>query len=242
MEVAFSSTSGELVVSGDGGAIYSSSDGAELDYLPLLAVPPTVDCAFSLASISPSGRWVTMGGIGANVTVLARPGLQSVIALPTARCQERGSFSADETLLALPGPELYRTSDWSLIWPAQIVSAPPLTSPGTDIFRDVQFVPGEKALLVSHCADNAVVGVGCTHALHAVSDGALIQSLPALTASRARFSAEGNWIVSGSTALHLPTNESVTFDPAATVSTLAPNGDIVAILNDNTIARYCRTP
>jgi len=48
--------------------------------------------------------------------------------------------------------------------------------------------------------------------------------------------------VSGSTALHLPTNESLTFDPAATLSAFAPNGDIVAILSDNTIARYCRTP
>jgi hypothetical protein len=37
-----------------------------------------------------------------------------------------------------------------------------------------------------------------------------VQSLPALTATRARFSAE--------------------------------NGDIVAILNDDTVARYCRTP
>jgi hypothetical protein len=34
----------------------------------------------------------------------------------------------------------------------------------------------------------------------------------------------------------------VTFDAAAALSTFAPNGDIVAILNDNTIARCGRTP
>jgi hypothetical protein len=244
MEAAFSATSGELVVSGDGGGIYSSSDGAERDSLTqtLPLNPAFFDCSFQLASISPTGRWVTIGGTGATVTVLARPGLQSVIALPTARCGQRSSFNADETVLALPGPELYRTSDWSLIWPAQIVSASPATALGIDIFGDVQFAPGEKALLVSHCGDSAIASMGCTHALHAASDGTLIQSLPALTATRARFSAEGNWIVSGSTAFHLPTNEAVTFDPAATLSTFAPNGDIVAILNDNTIARYCRTP
>jgi WD40 repeat protein len=239
MEAAFSSTSGELVVSGDGGAIYSSGDGAERDQLSLPSNQPS-GCIFWLASISPTGRWVTIGGTGATATVLARPGLQSVIALPTEHCGERASFNADETLLALPGPELYRTSDWSLIWPARIVSA---TTTGADIFRDVQFAPGEKALLVSHCADGAVASNdGCSHALYATADGTLIQSLPALTATRARFSAEGNWIVSGNTALHVPTSESVTFDPAATLSTFAPNGDIVAILNDNTIARYCRTP
>jgi hypothetical protein len=168
--------------------------------------------------------------------------LQSVIALPTARCGERSSFNADETLLALPGPELYRTSDWSLVWPAQIVSAPPATALGTDIFGDVQFAPGGKTLLVSHCPDSAIASMGCTHALYAASNGTLVHSLPALTATRARFSAEGNWIVSGNTAFHLPTNEVVTFDPAAALSNFAPNGDIVAILGDNTIARYCRTP
>ncbi len=242
MEAAFSSSSGELVVSGDGGAIFSSNDGALRDLLPLPPEVPAINCTFRLASISPTGRWMTRGGITDTVTVLARPGLQSVTALPTAGCQERSSFNAAETLLALPGPELYRTSDWSLIWPAQIVAAPPLDGSDTDIFRDVQFAPGEKALLVSHCPESARTSLGCSHALYAASDGALIQNLPALTATRARFSAEGNWIVSGSTALHLPTNESVTFDPAAVLSTFAPNGDIVAILNDNTVARYCRTP
>jgi hypothetical protein len=83
---------------------------------------------------------------------------------------------------------------------------------------------------------------GCAHELRAVSDGALIQKLPEINGTRARFSGEGNWIVSGNTALHVPTSETVVFDPAATLSTFAPNGDIIAVLADSTLARYCRTP
>jgi hypothetical protein len=95
--------------------------------------------------------------------------------------------------------------------------------------------------LVSRC-DAPAGGIGCTHALHAVSDGTLIQQLPELKGARARFSGEGNWLVSGNTALHVPTNETVVFAPTAELSTFAPNGDIIAVLEGSTLARYCRTP
>jgi hypothetical protein len=143
----------------------------------------------------------------------------------------------------MSGPEVYRTSDWSLVWPAQIISEtpPPNLDAAQDLFRDVQFAPGGQALLVSRC-DVPVGAIGCAHEIRAVSDGALIQQLPEIKGTRARFSGEGNWIVSGNTALHVPTSETVVFAPTAELSTFAPNGDIIAVLNDSTLARYCRTP
>jgi hypothetical protein len=163
--------------------------------------------------------------------------------LPIAHCESRASFNRDDSLVAMSGPEVYRTSDWSLVWPTQITAEAPQASVNgiPDFFRDAQFAPGDQALLVSRCY--VWVGAsGCVHELRAVSDGALIRKLPEITGTRARFSGEGNWIVSGNTALHVPTSETVVFDPAATLSTFAPNGDIIAVLKDSTLARYCRTP
>lgn len=243
LEVSFSVSSGEVLSSGDGWAVFSSDDGSLRDLGPVAFQPPgasPVDCVFTVARFSNDGNWLALGGNSPAVRILARSGLQPVTALPTGHCMDRGSFSSDARLLALPGPELYRTSDWSLVWPAQIVPTPAATA-GTDLFRDVEFSPGGDTLLVSGCA-GLDSGTACTHALHSVSDGALIRNLPELGATRAHFSGEGNWIVSGNTALHVPTRESVVFDATATISTFTPNGDIVAILGDDTLARYCRTP
>ncbi len=244
LEASFSASRGELVVSGDGWSLFSAGEGALLSVPPLFPnVPPTSSCDFNLARFSSDGQWLALGGFGAVVVVLARDGLKPVASLPTASCQERGSFNGDGSLLALSGPELYRTSDWSLVWPAQIIPEPPPTGAiQADIFRDVQFTPGEKTVLVSGCGAGGNLGINCAHAIYSVSDGALVQRLPQLNGTRARFSGEGNWIVSGNTVLHVPTGESVVFDPSATLSTFAPNGDIVAVLGDSSLARYCRIP
>jgi len=68
-----------------------------------------------------------------------------------------------------------------------------------------------------------------------------VRALPELQSVRAKMSPEGNWVVSGSTLLHLPDGEVRTFDPDSVLATFAPNGDIIALLADHTLARYCRT-
>jgi hypothetical protein len=73
-------------------------------------------------------------------------------------------------------------------------------------------------------------------------DGAVLKELPELSARRASFSSEGHWLVSGATALHLPSGDTVTIEPHAQLASFMPNGDIAALLADNSIARYCRTP
>jgi hypothetical protein len=242
LEASFSADGREVGYSGDGWGIFSADDGSFLD---TIVPPPTVadGCWFTSAHFSAGGPWLAIGTTGATMNIVTRDDLQFVAALPTARCRARSSFNGDGSLVALSGPEVYRTSDWSLIWPSQIVAEPPpsLDDPSLDFFRDAQFAPGEQTLLVSRC-DGPGLGTNCRHALQAVSNGAVVQQLPQLTSSRARFSGEGNWVVSGPTVLHVPTNESLTFDPNATLSTFAPNGDIIAILKDDTLARYCRSP
>ncbi|MES1205698.1 MAG: hypothetical protein ABUS79_07140 [Pseudomonadota bacterium] len=236
LEASFSADSHELASSGDGRGIFSAADGKSLTSLP----PPAnidVNCWFVSARFAPGSSWLALGTYGAAINVVKRDGLQVIAALPTARCSARSSFNGDGSLVATSGPEMYRTSDWSRVWPTQIVAEPP---PQSDFFRDVQFAPGGQTLLVSRC--NGGIGAACVHALQAVSDGALVRQLPELTGLRAHFSGEGNWVISGPTVLHLPTNELVTFDANATLSTFAPNGDIISILKDNTLARYCRTP
>jgi|GEM_PF-5516974 len=243
VEASFSANSREVMFSGTGWDISSADDGAYLNGLAPPPVTPVSGCWFTAARFSSSGRWLAVGKYGAQMSLLARDDLHEVAVLPIAHCQARGSFNRDDSLVAMSGPEVYRTSDWSLVWPSQIISEtpPPNANDYEDFFRDVQFAPGDQALLVSRC-DVPAGGIGCAHELRALSDGALIRQLPEVKGARARFSGEGNWIVSGNTALHVPTSETVIFDPAAEVSTFAPNGDIIAVLKDHTLARYCRTP
>jgi len=243
MEVSFSPSTREVLFSGDGWGIYSADDGTYLYGVPPPPDVPETGCWSSTARFSSSGRWLAIGKRGAQMGLVARNDLHEITVLPIAHCESRASFNRDDSLVAMSGPEVYRTSDWSLVWPAQIIAEPPRSGQNgiRDFFRDAQFAPGDQALLVSRCDVPAGVS-GCAHELRAVSDGALIQKLPEINGTRARFSGEGNWIVSGNTALHVPTSETVVFDPAATLSTFAPNGDIIAVLADSTLARYCRTP
>ncbi len=95
---------------------------------------------------------------------------------------------------------------------------------------------GTAEVLVSHCA-----AAGCLHALHSLTDGSVIRSLPQLTSNRAKFSPEGNWVVSGTTLLHLPDGQQRVLDPAAVLAAFVPNGDVIALLADNALARYCRS-
>ncbi len=161
--------------------------------------------------------------------------------LPTLGCNARAVFSPDGTLVATSDPRLYRTSDWSAVWSASDASADPFapvapTEFTNEFYDDIQFRPNAQELLVSRSGDE-----GSEHALYSLADGTLIRHLPELQSMRAKISPEGNWVVSGTTILHLPDGEQRVFDAQSVLATFAPNGDIVALLADNSLARYCRT-
>jgi hypothetical protein len=157
-----------------------------------------------------------------------------VASLPMARCDARAVFNADETLVVTTDPALYRVSDWSTVWNSAGVDD---AGSGGGIWDDVQIRPNANEVLVSHCGVNN----GCLHSLYSLTDGSVIRSLTELTNNRAKFSPEGNWVVSGATLLHLPDGQQRILDPGTTLATFVPNGDVIALLADNTLARYCRT-
>ena len=222
-----------------------TSTGEVLDTLPPPPEVPFDNCTWTLGSLSPRSTWLVIAPYGRflnirNTQVLSAPGTS----VPSARCNGRAAFNADETLMATTGPELYRIGDWTRLWPATI-SAPSVQNKSP--FGDVQFLPGGRELLVSSCGTTEVFGgdlFNCSYALHAADSGQKLRELPVLTAHKAAVSPEGHWIVSGATLQHLPTGtlRNLELDAVpARLSIFAPNGDIIADMPDNTLVRYCRS-
>ncbi len=239
-----------LLCSGQGWELSRTFTGEVLESSALYRDPAADGCSSTLGSLSPRGTWLVIapslilppGGPVLNIRRterLSTPGAE----VPSARCNGRAGFNADETLMATTGPELYRTSDWRRIWPATITPAGQNTSP----FGDVQFLPGRREVLISSCSTSGPLGGGlanCSYALYSTDTGRTIRQLPALTAQKAAVSAEGDWIVSGPTLQHLPTGILRTLEldgKPARLSIFTPNGDIIANMPDNTLVRYCRS-
>jgi WD40 repeat protein len=236
---AFSPDGTEYVVSGDlFDGIESTDTGALLEYPG--PPPPNVllgpDCFVTGARLSPHNDWFLVGAYQSfySVNVLNIDDNTEVVRLPTTRCSARAVFNADETLVVTTDPALYRVSDWSTVWNSASVDD---TASGGGFWDDVQIRPNANEILVSHCGT-----AGCLHALYSLTDGSMLSTLPELTSNRAKFSPEGNWVVSGATLLHLPDGQQRVLDPAPFLATFVPNGDVIALLADNTLARYCRAP
>lgn len=232
---AFSPDGTEYVVSGDRwGGIESTDTGALLESPtpPPANVGQPSDCFVTGARLSPHNDWFVVGAYDNAVDVLNISDNTQVARLPTVRCDGRAVFNADESLVVTTDPALFRVSDWSEVWNSAGADD---AGSGGGLWDDVQIRPNANEALVSHC-DNA----SCEHALYSLTDGTVIQTLPQLTNNRAKFSPEGNWVVSGTTLLHLPNGEQRVLDPAAVLAAFVPSGDVIALLADNTLARYCR--
>jgi hypothetical protein len=233
LDDAFSPDGTEYVVSGDlFDGIESTDTGALLDQ-PNAPPPGVPDCFVTGARLSPHNDWFLVGADDNSVHVLNISDNTQVARLPTAGCDGRAVFNGDETLVVTTDPALYRVSDWSAVWNS--ASADDAGS-GGGLWDDVQIRPNASEILVSHCAT-----ASCLHALFSLTDGNVLQSLSELTGRRAKFSPEGNWVVSGTTLLHLPDGQQRVLDPAAVLAAFVPDGDVIALLADNTLARYCRT-
>lgn len=235
MDDAFSPDGTEYVVSGDRwGGIDSTETGATIESPapPPPNIPP-LGCFVTGARLSPRNDWFLVGAYDNSVSVLDISDNTQVARLPTVRCNERAVFNADESLVVTTDPVLYRVSDWSEVWNS--AGADEAGSNG-GIWDDVQIRPNANSVLVSRCGS-----ASCEHALYSLTDGTVIQTLPQLTNNRAKFSPEGNWVVSGTTLLHLPDGQQRVLDPAAVLAAFVPDGDVIALLADNTLARYCRS-
>jgi WD40 repeat protein len=234
---SFSPDSKELLVSGDGWIRVAAETGKLLSrWYPLPDVP--TDCWFTSASFATRNGQLAVGDYSRSIGIFRLDAATPIATLNTPRCNGRAVFNADSSLVATSGPALFRSSDWTELWAAPI-SPPHFNNGALDLnaLDDIQFSPGDQTLLLSHCPDQSAA---CDHALYSAKTGALVETLPTLHAAQASYSTEGNWIVSGNALLHLPTHESLDFAPSARLSTFAPNGDIISVLEDNTLARFCR--
>lgn len=187
------------------------------------------------ARLSPQGDRLLVGGhygfaVDTNTNININP---VFMYLPALACNARAAYSEDGALVATSEPRLFSASDFAPIWTAAGTS----DAGDGDFLDDVQFRPNASELLVSHVGSSSHV-----HALYSLTDGSLLRAVPELQGSRAKFSPEGNWVVSGATLLHLPDGEQRAFDPQSVLATFAPNGDIVALLADGSLTRYCRAP
>jgi WD40 repeat protein len=231
---AFSPDGTEYVVSGDRwGGIESTETGATIE--SPAPPPPNISpsCFVTGARLSPRNDWFLVGAYDNSVSVLDISNNTQVARLPTVRCDGRAVFTADESLVVTTDPALYRVSDWSQVWNS--ASGEEAGSNG-GAWDDVQIRPNANSVLVSHCGS-----ASCEHALYSLTDGTVIQTLPQLTNNRAKFSPEGNWVVSGARLLHLPDGQQRVLDPAPVLAAFVPNGDVIALLADSTLARYCRS-
>ena len=236
-----------LLCSGDGWTLSRTFTGEDIDGVP----PPPEDrrdnCNWSVGSLSPQGTWLVVGAFGPSLNIRQTP-LSSApwTAVPSARCNGRAAFNADESLMATTGPELYRTADWTRIWPATVETHP---SQNNSPLGDVQFLPGGRELLISSCGTPEFPVAArdlfrCTYALYSAQTGQALRQLPDLTAYKAAVSPEGHWVISGATLQHLPTGTLRTLDldgQSPSLSIFTPNGDIIANMPDNTLVRYCRS-
>ena len=235
---AFSPDGTEYVTSGDRwGGIESTEMGATIEspVPPPPNVPPEeVGCFLTGVRLSPRNDWFLVGAYDNSVSVLGIRDNVQVARLPTVRCSGRAVFNADESLVVTTDPALYRVSDWSEVW-----SSAGADDAGGDggVWDDVQIRPNANEVLISHCGS-----MSCEHALYSLTDGSMLRMLPELTNNRAKFSPEGNWVVSGTTLLHLPDGQQRVLDRAPVLAAFVPNGDVVALLADNTLVRYCRSP
>lgn len=109
---------------------------------------------------------------------------------------------------------------------------PTATSTTAHWGQAVRFSPDATTLLTSRCEEWT-----CDARLYAVTSGAEVMTLPALTAPHPSFSPEGHWVVAGGTLQHLPSGAARILDPLqdTTTALFAPNGDIIAGASDDSL-------
>jgi hypothetical protein len=151
------------------------------------------------------------------------------------------AFSRDGALLATSGPELWRADGSARIWPADLQPASPKVNRPDDT---VQFMPDGKTLLVSN-ADFVTTPTGgnmwqATTRLLSVADGSLVHDYGNSLDRRPSPSPAGDWIVAGSTLVHVATDARLTLDPPAFTSVFLADGRIAGSATDGRMIRlYC---
>ena len=238
MYAQFSSDSRQVAISGDGNLAFYVASG-ERAFVPEFPVGAGAGCYCGFLSFSHDGKSLAGSSFGYTVNVWTDGAAQPVQQLPSPSCNTAAGFSADDSLLATSTRELFRTSDWSRVWPNETL---PRAEPAPDAFPyldSVQFAPSGKEALISNCSLRDGVGVVCTNDLYSVTTGAHTGSL-GLTKPLPVYSPDGNWVVAGGEVSSVANSAYIALDAAQTAGAFAPNGDIITGGADGNLQRWCR--
>ncbi|HXK19405.1 MAG TPA: hypothetical protein VNG33_16455, partial [Polyangiaceae bacterium] len=224
------SRDGSLVaISGDGRATVDALTGVRY----LQPAPPAgviIGCFNAYFGFSSDHRWVAGGDWGYGVDVYDTLTEALLTTLPSAGCNTSATFSADDSLLATSSGELYRTSDFSRIWPTVVTPAQP---PYEEALTGVQFMADGQSFVSSSCQtrDYQIGGAPfvCHNALHTIAGTTVSSSNLGDTIARPAFSRDDRWLLDGQaeSALNM------------TAAAFAPNGDVIAGDKDGVIHRFC---
>ncbi len=180
-------------------------------------------------AFTPDSRYVVGKHYTSLLTVYDLEGAQYVGSVETGGCGQGVAFSFD-------GARLF-TPEKQYSFPDLAASSLPGLSGERAFGYDTVEVSKDAALLLRTSCDGA-----CDSSLIQLASSEVLDppGIRALTARHPRFSSEGHWIVSGGTLLYWPTGTVVEYDRRVTEALFAPNGDIIAGLDDSTLVRYCR--
>jgi WD40 repeat protein len=236
---AFSDDSQSVIISGDDVAVFDVNTRALLGR-PMLSPGIIVGCYSAFLAPAHRQPWFAGSHWDLSVTVWSGLDFQTLVKLPAPNCNIAAAFSADDSLLATSAAQLYRTSDWSLLWPP---GAPLFGEPTRDDFPlldSVQFVPGGTQVLLTHCAGPSP-RVECRNSLFSTRTGELRATLP-LVAARPSFSSDGSWLVAGGEAYHFASGSKRVLVHEMPAGSFTPQGNIVLGGSDGSLELWCRTP
>jgi WD40 repeat protein len=231
--VAIAPDGSGMVASGDNVAYFGRDGRRRGTEIP---PPSSVECFSPDWAFSPVGDLVAGANYASVVMVRNSSDFTYVRGLASKNCGGGVAFSPDGALLATASLELFETANFTHVWDLSSLHARPTYAPAE---YAVEFSPDAREIAITRCSDPSPGP--CTSERYATVDGTRVGGAETLEGDRVRYSPEGHWLVSSNRALHLPSGDSLEFDPAAHVSAFTPDGDIIAGVNGGALVHYCRT-
>lgn len=212
----------KVALSGDVRLVIDARDGREL-WTDRRPIPDSVACIGTELRFSPDGAFMAGKRYGTLLELFDTRMFEPISAVETGGCGQGVAFA----------PEGQRLHTPELSWLIGQTPQRELDSADDDplLQRFIEVSPDGSTLVDTRCDSSP----GCRSSLRG-QPGAF----RGMTARHPRFSNEGHWVVAGGTLLHLPSGETRVYDEQASEALFAPNGDIIAGLNDASLVRYCR--
>jgi hypothetical protein len=229
----FSADASLVAISGDNRGLLDAAAGTLLfDPSP----PPDVHvgCGVGYFGLSHDRRWAAGGGFGYDVEVFDVVTHELVARLPSSSCNSAAAFSPDGSLLATARGELYRTSDWSRLWPEAVDRD---ASEAEVWLTGVRFTPDGRELLVTRC-DYPRSATSCSSELRSAVAGGGGSAPTSVASTFAALSPDGTWIAADGQLQHRRGARQV-LAPDLGATAFMPNGDVLAAGADDRLHRFC---